>query len=122
MSNASQLLSTVSTEFSCLRVTEVPESGQVWETFHIWGWPPVQIVTGVPTVIGLISGKSVLALYLFLSFAFSRILTLFFSLSLSLSLSLSVSLLKDRSEPRRIKETPGALVTIPPKKEKKNRV
>ena len=27
--------------------------------------------------------------------------------------------LKDRSEPRRIKETPGALVTIPPKKKQK---
>jgi len=41
MSNVSQLLSTVITQFSCLRVTEVPESGQVWETFHIWAWPPV---------------------------------------------------------------------------------
>ena len=70
-----------------------------------------------------------LSLSLSLSFSLSFSLSVSFSLFLSDSLSLSrflshsLPLLKDRSEPRRIKETPGALVTIPPKKKgKKNRV
>ena len=41
MSNVSQLLWTVNTQFPCLRVAEGPESGPEWEIFHIWAWPPV---------------------------------------------------------------------------------
>ena len=57
LSKVTQLLSTVNTQFSCSRVTDVSESSLIWETFHLWGWPPVLIVTSVPAVIGIMSGK-----------------------------------------------------------------
>jgi len=67
MSNVSQLLSTVVSQFSYLRVMEVPVPGRVWQTFHIWAWPPIYIVTGAPVVISPISGKDCLGVKAILS-------------------------------------------------------
>ena len=54
-------------QFSYLRVIEVPVPGQLWQTFHIWAWPPVYIVTGAPVVISPISGKDCLGVKAILS-------------------------------------------------------